>query len=153
MKDIPGFEGQYAITSCGKVWSYKRKIFLKPCYRKGYLQVSLCKDGKQRTFQVHRLVAMAYIPNPDNLPFVNHIDEVKDHNWVSNLEWCTAKYNSNYRNAQSDKKIKVRCIETGQIYDSITEAANAIKRTKSALSHCICGASKTCGRYHWEVLE
>ena len=152
MKDIAGYEGLYAITSCGKVWSYKRKQFLKASYNKGYLQVSLCKEGKQKTFPIHRLVAETYIQNPNDLPFVNHIDEIKDHNWITNLEWCTPQYNSNYKNAQADKKIKVRCVETGQIFESITEAAQSVKRTKGALSKCITGKSKTCGNYHWEVI-
>lgn len=77
MRDIPGFEGLYAVTSCGKVWSYKSKKFIKP-YRigNGYLAVKLA--GKN--YRVHRLVAMTYIPNPENLPFVNHKDENKHNN-------------------------------------------------------------------------
>lgn len=93
MKDIPGFEGRYAITSCGKVWSYKSNRFLKP-YSIGndYLAVKL--DGKN--YRVHRLVAAAYLPNPKNLPQVNHKDENKHNNALPNLEWCDAKYNNNY---------------------------------------------------------
>lgn len=90
MKDIKGYEGLYAITSCGKVWSYRAKKFMKPPLNwKGYLKVNLNKDGKIKNFAVHRLVAQAYIPNPDNLETVDHIDGVKTHNWVNNLQWLS----------------------------------------------------------------
>ena len=89
MKDIQGYEGLYAVTSCGKVWSYKNERFLKP-YKKrdGYLEVYLYKGGERKHYIIHRLVAMAYIPNPDNLPQVNHKDENKENNALPNLEWC-----------------------------------------------------------------
>lgn len=93
MKDIPGFEGRYAITSCGKVWSYHSKRFIKPyIVGNGYLAIRL--DGKN--YRIHRLVATAYIPNPDELPCVNHKDENKQNNCLQNLEWCDVKYNNNY---------------------------------------------------------
>ena len=97
MKDIIGYEGQYAVTEDGKVWSYKTKRFLvTSVHRNGYIKVSLWKNNKQKTYFMHRLVAEAFIPNPDNLPQVNHKDENKTNNCVSNLEWCTHKYNNNY---------------------------------------------------------
>lgn len=96
MKDITNYEGLYAITSCGKVWSYKSKKFLKPYFNGGYASVALSKNGKLTYPLVHRLVAEAYISNPDNLPQVNHKDEDKAHNCVNNLEWCDATYNNNY---------------------------------------------------------
>ena len=114
MKDIPGYEGHYAITSCGRVWSYKRNRFLKPSTDKyGYLHVVLYKNGKGKHKFIHQLVAEAYIPNPNNLPQVNHKDEVRTHNWINNLEWCDVTYNNNYgtRNAKIAKK--VICLETG----------------------------------------
>lgn len=90
MKDIIGYEGLYAITSCGRVWGYKRKKFLKPIPDKdGYLKVNLCKNGVIKAHYIHRLVAAAYIPNPDNKPTVNHKDENKTHNWINNLGWMT----------------------------------------------------------------
>lgn len=96
MIDIKDYEGIYAITSCGKVWSYKRNKFLKPYNTGKYLVVELFKNGVGKQFKVHRLVAQAYLQNPNNLPYVNHKDEVKTHNWINNLEWCDAKYNANY---------------------------------------------------------
>jgi hypothetical protein len=97
VKDIPGFEGLYAVTSCGKVWSYRRKKFLKPYVEcGGYLKVSLCKGGKREQFKVHRLVAQAYIPNPLGLPQVNHISENKTENHMNNLEWISHADNCRY---------------------------------------------------------
>ena len=76
MKDIVGYEGEYAITRDGKVWSYKRNKFLKCSDNgKGYYQINLYKNGKGKNYLIHRLVAEAYIPNPEGLPQVNHRDE------------------------------------------------------------------------------
>lgn len=95
-KDIKGYEGLYQISSHGRVKSFLRyKKILKPILKTdGYLCVNLCKPLKK--FSIHRLVAEAFIPNPDNLPQVNHKDEDKTNNHVVNLEWCTQLYNINY---------------------------------------------------------
>lgn len=90
MVDIKGFEGRYAVTEDGQVWSYKSNRFLSPYLnQRGYLLVDLCGDGFRKQYRVHRLVAEAFIPNPLGLETVNHKDEVKTNNHVDNLEWMT----------------------------------------------------------------
>ena len=156
MKDITGYEGLYAVTSCGRVWSYKRKMFLKQADSYGYRQVCLTKDGKQRNYLVHRLVCAAYHENPNSLPEVNHRDENKANNSINNLEWCDGKYNTNYgtciqRRAKA-QGIPVVCIELDRVFDSISEAAKAFNVSHSALSKCLSGRGKTSGGYHWKYL-
>lgn len=106
-KDIEGYEGLYQISNTGKVKSLKRKYKTKKCDEiikspslasRGYFRLPLCKEGKVKYFYIHRLVAQAFIPNPENLPQVNHKDENKLNNNVTNLEWCTHTYNMNYGN-------------------------------------------------------
>lgn len=108
MKDIPGYEGLYSITKDGKVWSIKNNRFLNPTKnRDGYLKIGLYKENKEKKYSVHRLVAMTYIPNPNNLPQINHINEIKSDNRVENLEWVTHKQNCNHgtRNQKIRKAI------------------------------------------------
>ena len=101
-KSITGYEGLYEVSNLGNVRRLagkrrKETRILKPIKTKnGYLLVYLCKDGKQKPHTVHRLVATVFIPNPDNLPEVNHIDEDKTNNKVSNLEYCDHKQNCNH---------------------------------------------------------
>jgi hypothetical protein len=109
MKDIKGFEGLYAITENGKVWSYPKRCSSKKGmwmklntvsakdnrpHPKKYLSIKLRKNGKYHPFLVHRLVALAYVPNPENKPFINHIDGNSLNPHRDNLEWVTNKENS-----------------------------------------------------------
>lgn len=112
-KDIKGYEGLYKISNYGRVKSEKRLrtkggIIKSSLSTSGYEITHLCKNGKVKTFQVHRLVASHFLDNPYNLPEVNHKDECKINNHVSNLEFCTRIYNQRYgtgiqRRTQSHK--------------------------------------------------
>lgn len=141
MKDISEYEGHYAVTSCGKVWSYKSKKFIsQKMHRNGYLSVMLCKQGKMKRFLVHRLVACAYLKNPNNFPQVNHKDEVKSNNFINNLEWCTRQYNNTFgtvreRIAKIQGK-KVVCAETGEVFYSIGDASRKTGITRSLIAQC-----------------
>ena len=117
-KDIKEYEGLYQISNFGRVKSLHGKekflkLHLKP---DGYMQVVLCKNYKTTSRLVHRFVAEAFVPNPNNLVQVNHKDENKTNNYVENLEWCTPSYNVNYgtRNKQCMNKrgTPTKCIET-----------------------------------------
>lgn len=106
-KDIPGYEGLYQASTCGKVMNYGRELkwtghgkekpkVLKPFKdKKGYLRLRLVnRDGKRNMFGVHRVIAMTFIPNPENKPYIDHINSVKDDNRVENLRWCTSIENA-----------------------------------------------------------
>lgn len=155
MVSIENYSG-YGITSCGKVWSYKSNKWISQRYDKyGYLRVTLINDDKKmKTELVHKLVALAYIPNPDGKETVNHRDEVKEHNYLSNLEWMTKQENLNYGTRgqrQSDKVSKpIKCIETGIIYKNTLVASKEIGISATSIYNCINGKSKTAGGFHWE---
>ena len=158
MKDIRDYEGLYAITEDGQVWSHRRQKFLKPSTSKdGYLRAGLHKDGKLRTIEIHRLVAEAYIPNPDNLPQVNHKSEIKTENFVGNLEWCSSKYNMNYgsriQRAVAKCKKPVYCVELNKAFESIKQAAEELGVHAQSISACLNGRQKTTGGYHFKYHE
>ena len=160
MKDIKGFEKEYAITEDGKVWSYKSKKFLAPhIVNSGYYQIRLCKDGIYHRYYLHRLVCEAYIPNPDNLPEVNHKDENKTNNHMDNLEWCTHSYNNNYgthsKRAGEKHRRPVYCIELDKAFTSMRIAADELNLNYQILSFVLSGKyrNKTCGGYHWQYLK
>ena len=120
-RDVVGYEGLYQVSNLGRIKSLNynhtgKEGILKLIYGKdGYVKISLCKKGeKPETFLVHRLVAIAFIPNPNNLPEVNHIIDDFEHrsdNRVENLEWCTRDYNCNYgsRNKKVSENKKGKC--------------------------------------------
>ena len=105
------------MSDLGRVKNKHGRI-LKPEIRRGYYSVDLMKNGKRYKFRVHRLVAEAFIPNPDNLPMVNHKDEDRLNNIASNLEWCDNTYNSQYPN-----DLGVYCFDLDKYFKSASEAA------------------------------
>ena len=158
MKDIKDYEGLYAITRDGRVFSYKSNKFLKPVLDKDcYHKVNLSKDKKMKTFRIHRLVAQTFIPNPLGLPQVNHKDEDKSNNCVENLEWCDAKYNMNYgtRIERMAKKLSkpVYCVELDRVFDGSRQAARELGLHNSSIISCCKGRYKTAGGYHWRYAE
>lgn len=122
-KDVKDFEGLYQVSNLGRVRSVTHDVVdtlgrhstkegkilsLRNSTQTGYPTINLNKDGKYKSFNVHRLVAEAFIPNPNKLPCVNHKDESRDNNCVDNLEWCTYKYNNTYRTAPERKMKSLR---------------------------------------------
>lgn len=158
-KDCKGYEDLYQISNQGRVWSVKRQKYLKPLLNtKGYLYVGLqSKNGKRKTEYIHRLVAIAFIDNPNNLPQVNHKDEDRQNNCVDNLEWCDSKYNNNYgsRNENVSKGLSkaVFCVELNKTFDSITHASIETNISISCISKACSGKQKTAGKYHWRVVN
>ena len=176
------YSSLYQVSNYGRVKSLgndkeRKERILKQSYNSsGYLYVRLSKECKVKNFTIHRLVATMFIPNPDNLPIVNHISEVKSENFVWNLEWCDAKYNANYgtRNERQSEKMKgkfsgdknpmygrtseknprarkVICLETKQIFGCAKDAEEWCG--KGRVGTCCRGGSKTAGGYHWMFYE
>lgn len=115
----------------------------------GYLYVNLSRNGKKKNFRVSRLVATAFIPNPDNLPEVDHIDRNPYNNCVENLRWAD-------RTTQVDNRVqekRVRCVETGIIYESILQASVETGCDDSAISKCCRGKRKATHGLHWEYVD
>ena len=155
LSDIPEFEGKYAVDTQGTVWNLQYEKPLKPSIHKttGYCRVNLTKDGYYRTFYVHRLVALAFIPTVLGLDEIDHIDGDKTNNKVNNLQWITHAENCAKNRGKTANCKKIRCIETGKIFNSINEAARFINRSQSGLVSCLKGRSKTSGGYHWEYVN
>ena len=165
---IEEYENLYEVSNLGRVRSLEhtvtnkngvtRKVpgkILKPgTQQNGYLTVNLSKNGIYRTYYIHRLVSSEFLPNPDNLPQINHLSEDKLNNSVENLEWCTAKENINYgtRNKRISEKLskQVLCVELNQIFPSINKAAKQLGLKPGNLGHVLAGRSKTAGGYHFE---
>lgn len=165
-KDVEGYEGFYQVSDLGRVKRLKlgNETILSNNSKSqdGYILVDLCKDGNKKTFRVSRLVAIAFIPNPENKPQVNHKDENKENNCVWNLEWCDGKYNCNYgtrnermlknRNGKTALK-KVMCVETRVIYDSSCDAQRKTGINQAHIIDCCKGNRKTTGGYRWKYAE
>ena len=163
-RDIKGYEGLYQVSNLGRVRSLNCRghkgcigILTPRLDGKGYEMVALYKEGKARNTKVHRLVAQAFIPNPNNHPQVNHKDEDKTNNNVDNLEWCTNEYNHNYgtRNERVAKSLskKVICITTGEIFNSMREACRKYDINTGRMTECCQGKRKTAGGYKWEYFK
>lgn len=160
-KDIEGYEGLYQISNLGNVKSLKnnktkKEKVLKLAIRNGYLKVDLCKNKTRKTYLVHRLVANAFLPNPHNYPCVNHKDESRTNNVVTNLEWCTHKYNLEYNNgqkrrAESRSKKVYQYSKEGELI-SVFESISECGRNGYNFGHvsdCCLGKRKTHKGFKW----
>lgn len=156
VKPIPNYP-DYMIYDDGRVWSNKTNKFLKPSpTSRGYLTVELFNNSGSKRLLIHRLVASAFIPNPHNLPQVNHKDEVKSHNYVNNLEWSDSMYNANYgtRNERIKKahSKKIYCKELDRIFNSQKEAAAELGLDQGNISRVCRGKANTTGGFHFEFI-
>lgn len=166
-KDISGFEGVYKVSNKGNIKSLSRidargrllknKLLKLGKSKGGYYQVVLC-NGFKKKYKVHRLVAMAFIPNPNNLPQINHKNEVKTDNRVENLEWCTPQYNVNYGNGiakmREARKRPVYQINKEEIivgiYATAYEASQKTGIDNSSICKCVKGLRESAGGFKWQ---
>ena len=159
-KDIEDYERLYQVSNLGNVKSKKRNKLLKPYTTSNdYLVVKLSHNNKQINYFVHRLVAKAFIPNPENKPQVNHKDENIQNNNANNLEWCTHSYNQNYgkRNKRVQEKLGIKINQYDlkgnyiKTFNSITEAQKKCNTTH--INECLSGKLKQTGGYIWKYAE
>lgn len=122
-KDIKSYEGLYRVSNKGRISNFKR-ILTPTDNGKGYLIIGLCKDGKRNNFYIHRLVAEAFIDNPENKPVVNHKDYNRANNNVNNLEWITQKDNINHSVVNMRHKKAITHSNTGERYISYRASKN-----------------------------
>ena len=194
-RDIKGYEGKYQISNTGNVKSLERTVWNGRGYRivpekilegydngEGYLYVTLWKDGKDKKYRINRLVAQAFLENPNSLPEVNHKDEDKTNNRVENLEWCDRLYNLTYNGRakkagkkvaeklkgrkQTEEHIKKRAEklskpvfsvdkESGLImwWQSAYEAERQLGISQSNICACCIGKRKSAGGFYWHYAD
>lgn len=161
---IKGFEGLYEVSDKGRVKSLKfgkERILKTGRNQEGYLQVGLCKNCETKTYRVHRLVAQTFIPNPDNLPQVNHKDEDKENNFVHNLEWCDGKYNSNYgtrtqRQSEKLSKSVLQYTKSGKLvreWKSMKDVQRNLNYSQGNISQCCNGKRKSAYNFIWRYKD
>ena len=171
-KEIKGTNGLYSVSESGCVFSTRSDRLIKPYKMKnGYWRVELNINGEAKRYFVHRLVAEAFIPNPNNYPIVNHKDENPSNNHVSNLEWCTFKYNSNYGTCQEriqahrqtplgkdnpQSKIVYQYDLQGNFikkYDSCADAARETGMSAKSIARAAAGQRNRYARFYWSYDE
>lgn len=177
-RDVVGYEGLYQVSNLGRVKSLDRIIHQKANHyykvgfdrlakgkvlrqglSNGYPILDLCKNGKVKSYNVHKLVATAFIPNTNEYPVVNHKDECKSNNRVENLEWCTQRYNNEYSNTQetaaASRKIAIWQFDKNfnliKEYNSATDAAKELGLCHINISECCRGEAKSYKGFIWKL--
>lgn len=173
-KDVKGYEGIYAISSYGRCKSLQAKLGYGRMedkdgimkienikHHNGYCTIKLTVNKIKKTARIHRLVAEAFIPNPNNYPFINHIDGNKLNNNVENLEWCNHQQNMEHAskhkliNQGIKRKIKQLTLDNVEIkiFNSIREASKETNVNRDSISLCLKGIQHKAGNYKWEYVD
>ena len=174
-KDIPGYEGLYQVSSLGRIKSVERMVYIQmpdgrhsywrhkkekikttPVFGSaGYCQLMLYKGNVGKMFQVHRIVCLAFIPNPNNLPTVNHKNGIRTDNRLDNLEWCSYRDNELHSYRQLGRRTAgkhVMCEETGIVYNSVEEAARKTGESIHSLRDHLRGRHPALKGKHWKFV-
>ena len=178
-KDIPSYEGYYQVSTLGNFRSLPRQIKYKnngtrnypskslktETTKDNYQRIVLMKYGVKNRYMCHRLVAITFIPNLENKPFINHIDGNKSNNVVTNLEWCTGSENMThaditglrnmFKNHHPSNSKRIKCLETGEVFSSFYRAVKWLGKTNNSVSALVRG-TRNCGKafgYHWEFID
>lgn len=168
-KDIPGYEGFYQASTLGRIRSVDRRVYSKSGSRlapgtirsprigsRGYMNIYLSRDGKKRIFTIHRIIATTFIENPNNLPIINHKNGNPSDNRVSNLEWCDLFYNYVHASEVLGRNCgtrRVLCVESGEIYNSIHDAARKLGVTVTAVHRAINRTNGMAGGRHVQYAD
>lgn len=167
-REVPG-NPNYLVSSTGRIRRRGRTEDHSTRDKDGYMAVDLYIDGERKTKRVHRLVAEAFVPNPEDKPEVNHKDGNKHNNNVSNLEWVTSKENCRHAwdndlmkpsygmlgksNPNAGRKTKpIRIVETGEVFDGLKECEEAIDGNHRHINDCLKGRQRTHRGYHFEYV-
>ena len=151
-KHIQGYESSYAVSNRGRVMNLKKNKVLKPIVDgAGYVYVNL----RQKKHRLHRLVAQAFLGNPENLPQVNHIDEDPTNNDVSNLEWCTASHNAKHSIHKQTRKINQLTLDGEFVkqWESSYEIERELGYAHNNIIACCKGKHKTNYGYRWQYAD
>lgn len=181
-KPVENYEGLYEVSNLGRIKSLERTVWNKGrgyyktvpertlkgvSDKDSYLVVYLCKNGKSKTHKVHRLVAEAFIPNPNNLPLINHKNEDKTDNKVENLEWCSYSYNNTYndkakkigRKLRNDPKRSKPIIGVDKVtglkveFPSTMEASRQTGIDHRRINACLKGRGKSAKGFYWHYVN
>ena len=153
-KDIEGYEGLYQVSNTGQIKSLKINRIRKPRpNNNGYLLIDLHKNGEKKTYQVHRLVAEAFLSNEEELPEIDHINNDRQDNRVCNLQWISHVENLRKRQAGIAIPRKVQCLETGEIFESSAAAAKSVDRHETTMGKHLRGLTQICAGKHFKYYE
>lgn len=171
-KDVVGYDGFYQVSSNGRIKNTKTNYIKVPIKNwAGYHRIQLCKNKKCKIFSIHRLVALAFLPNPNGLPEINHIDHIRSNNSLSNLEWCSRSYNAQYSFLRPDRKKSMAWLGKSGIlhpnskpiiqkhngiivnkFDSISDASRVLSIKASSISRVCTGERKRYKGFNWEFV-
>lgn len=162
-RDVPGYVGLYKVSNQGRVkrcfGNGKENFLTGKKDKDGYTEVILSKNQRKKYFRLHRLVAEAFVPNPESKPQVNHKDRNKQNNSVTNLEWVTASENAKHCFLTGRKIHKRAVIQYTRdmvlvsLWDSIKEASKSLNINEHNISYCCAGGLKTAGGFVWRYKE